>query len=125
MSQYVWTNFEGNYDIDPTIDPLGGQNQGASVNGSFRVVGNSGAIAIHAVPFPNNLILLWQRPSNQNSTGPDPYVAAANGTQQEVAAFYNLTSNTFQPFHITEHPFCSGETLLPDGQALIVGGEPL
>ena len=48
---------------------------------------------------------------------------AANGTQQEVGAFYNMTSNTFVPFHIAEHPFCSAHTLLPDGQAFVLGGE--
>lgn len=46
-----------------------------------------------------------------------------NGTQTEIAALYNMTSNTFVPFHITEHPFCGAHTLLPDGRAIIVGGE--
>ena len=26
VSQYVWTNFEGNYNIDPSYDPTVGQN---------------------------------------------------------------------------------------------------
>ena len=45
-----------------------------------------------------------------------------NGTQTEMAAIYNMTDNTFKPYHITEHPFCSAHTLLPDGNAIIVGG---
>ena len=45
-----------------------------------------------------------------------------NGTQTEVAALYNMTDNTFVPFHIPESPFCSGHTLLPDGQGLVIGG---
>ena len=48
-----------------------------------------------------------------------------NNTQTEMAAIYNMTSNTFTPFHITEHPFCSAQTLLPDGQGIIVGGKGL
>ena len=39
-----------------------------------------------------------------------------------MAAIYNMTDNTFKPYHITEHPFCSAHTLLPDGNAIIVGG---
>lgn len=46
-----------------------------------------------------------------------------NGTQTEVAALYNMTDNTFVPFHIPESPFCSGHTLLPDGRGLVIGGE--
>ena len=47
-----------------------------------------------------------------------------NGNNTEVAAMYNMTSNTFKPYHIAEHPFCSGHTLLPNGSAIIVGGRP-
>ena len=47
----------------------------------------------------------------------------ANGTQSEVAAIYNMTSNTYVPFHIAEAPQASGHILLPDGRGLIVGGE--
>ena len=36
---------------------------------------------------------------------------------------YNLTSNTFVPYHVAELPICGGHTLLPDGRALIVGGK--
>lgn len=46
-----------------------------------------------------------------------------NDIQAEIAAIYNSTSNTFRPFHMKEHPFCSGQTLLPNGQGIIVGGE--
>ena len=49
----------------------------------------------------------------------------ANGTQTELAAIYNMTDNTFVPFHIPESPFCSGHLLLPDGRGLVIGGEPL
>lgn len=45
-----------------------------------------------------------------------------NNTRAEIAAIYNMTDNTFKPFHITEHPFCSAQTLLPNGQGVIVGG---
>ena len=45
-----------------------------------------------------------------------------NGTQSETAAIYNLTSNTYQPFHITEEAEAGGHVLLPDGRGIIVGG---
>jgi len=50
-------------------------------------------------------------------------VQVDNKTETEMAAIYNMTDNTFKPFHIKEHPFCSGQTLLPSGQGIIVGGE--
>ena len=45
-----------------------------------------------------------------------------NGTRVETAALYNLTDNTYVPFHITESPLCSGHVLLQDGTAFVVGG---
>ena len=51
-------------------------------------------------------------------------VNTPSGRRTEMAAIYNTSSNTFTPFHITEHPFCAGHTLLPDGRkAIIVGGK--
>ena len=47
-----------------------------------------------------------------------------NGTQSETAALYNLSSNTYTPFHITEEAEAGGHILLPDGRGLIVGGVP-
>ena len=32
-------------------------------NGSFKVVGNSGMISVHAIPFPNGEILFYGRPA--------------------------------------------------------------
>lgn len=46
-----------------------------------------------------------------------------NGTTSECSAMYNLTSNTFVPYHVAELPICGGHTLLPEGRALIVGGK--
>ena len=46
-----------------------------------------------------------------------------NGTTSECAALYYLENNTFVPYHVAELPICGGHTLLPDGRALIVGGE--
>ena len=46
-----------------------------------------------------------------------------NGTTSECAAMYNLTSNTFVPYHVAELPICGGHILLPDGRAFIVGGK--
>lgn len=37
----------------------------ASGAGSWRVVGNSGCIAVHALPFTNELLLLMARPNNE------------------------------------------------------------
>ena len=42
-----------------------------AVNGSFRVVGNTGAIAAHAVPFANDLVLFLIRPNARIDFGGD------------------------------------------------------
>ena len=151
----------------------------ASTCGSWQVVGNSGALAVHAVPTTSDIVLFMQRPNNRNGSGDDPYLTVRpfklleglqeimwacnnqdahnsanrqssgeicclvptvlaelayclrellidlkveNGTQTEIAAIYNMTDNTFKPYHIREHPFCGAHTLLPDGNAIIVGG---
>ena len=53
------------------------------------------------------------------------FLQVDNGTQTEIAAIYNMTDNTFEPYHIKENPFCGGQTLLANGQGVLVGGEPL
>ena len=45
-----------------------------------------------------------------------PVVQVNDGIQTEIAALYDTSTNTFEPYHITEHPFCSGHTILPDGE---------
>ena len=45
-----------------------------STDGSWKVVGNAGALAVHAVPFSNDLVLFMQRPNNLNGSGDDPYL---------------------------------------------------
>ena len=42
--------------------------------GSWKVVGNAGALAVHAIPFTNGLILFMSRPNNRNGSGDDPYL---------------------------------------------------
>ena len=60
---------------------------------------------------------------HMHTLGTDTLAASQvdDGTQTEIAALYDMTTNTFVPYHITEHPFCSGHTLLPDGRGIIVG----
>lgn len=41
----------------------------ASQAGSWRVVGNSGAVALQALPFTNDLVLFMARPLNENGGG--------------------------------------------------------
>lgn len=41
---------------------------GAAVNGSYKVVGNSGAVPIHALPFTIELLLFMTRGANYNGT---------------------------------------------------------
>ncbi|KAL0048178.1 hypothetical protein WJX82_009358 [Trebouxia sp. C0006] len=117
----------GTYNIDPSLDPAASNpTANASGVGSWRVVGNSGSIAVHALPFTNDLLLLMARPNNEEGdqdTALTNYLTVDNGTQTEVAALYNMTDNTFVPFHIPESPFCSGHTLLPDGRGLVIGGD--
>ena len=50
------------------------------------------------------------------------YEQVDGGTQSEVAAIYNLTSNTFTPYHVPQLAEASGHILLPDGRGLIIGG---
>ena len=45
-----------------------------STNGSWQVVGNAGALAVHAIPFVNDLVLFMSRPSNLNDSNDDPYL---------------------------------------------------
>lgn len=49
-------------------------------------------------------------------------VRYGNTTQPESGALYNTATNTFTPLHIAENPFCGAQTLLPDGQGVVVGG---
>ncbi len=44
---------------------------GAAQNGSWRVVGNSGSVPVHALPFTNELVLFMQRGNNGNGTAYD------------------------------------------------------
>ena len=66
---------------------------------------------------------LFQQHCFKHLLGTDTLAAPQvdDGTQTEIAALYDMTTNTFVPYHITEHPFCSGHTLLPDGRGIIVG----
>ena len=42
--------------------------------------------------------------------------------QPQIAAVYNLNSNTFRRFPMTDSPFCSGHIQLRNGSVLVVGG---
>lgn len=41
----------------------------AAQAGSWQVVGNSGAVALQALPFTNDLVLFLARPLNENGGG--------------------------------------------------------
>lgn len=41
---------------------------GAQTNGTWRVVGNAGAVPIHALPFTDETVLFWERNSNNNGS---------------------------------------------------------
>nr|QOL01228.1 putative extracellular protein TR9_036 [Trebouxia lynnae] len=116
----------GQYNVDPSVNPTPVANgPPASEAGSWDVVGNSGAVALQALPFTNDQVLFIARPLNQNGGGDASLtnmLTVDNGTQSETAALYNMSSNTFTPFHITEEAEAAGHILLPDGRGLIVGG---
>ena len=42
--------------------------------------------------------------------------------QPLIAAFYNLNSNSYRRFPMTDSPFCSGHVQLVNGKILVVGG---
>ncbi|KAK9866371.1 hypothetical protein WJX84_008187 [Apatococcus fuscideae] len=130
FAKYPYPRPEGEYAIDPRIDPardfpIPGNRSPA--NGTYKVVGVSGAISVHAIPFPNGEILFYGRGS-EGFGGGDPagpganFLRVDNGQWTEIASIYNTITNTYQPFHITESPFCGAQTLLPDGRAILVGG---
>lgn len=116
------------YGIDPAIDPavlnpLAGVD--VQQKGSWRVIGNTGSKGAHAILFANDLVLFMERPNWGIRPQPNSYLVVDNGETSECAAMYNLTSNTFVPYHVAELPICGGHTLLPDGRAFIVGGQDL
>lgn len=47
----------------------------AAAVGSFAVVGDTGAAAVHALPFANDLLFLVWRASNLNGTSFNPLLA--------------------------------------------------
>ena len=59
---------------------------GAQTNGSWRVVGNSGSVPVHALPF-TNIVLFMQRGNNANGTSYDPDL---------VVCHYMLWSHSFR-----------------------------
>lgn len=54
---------------DVSASYLAGNNP--AVNGTFKVVGNTGAIAAHAIPFANDLVLFLIRPNSRIAFGGD------------------------------------------------------
>lgn len=133
FGQYPYPRKEGEYGIDPKVDPNivnpipGNDSPG---NGSYKIVGNSGMIGVHAIPFSNGEVLFFGRPAEPygggDPAGPNIHyltVGSGNDTWTEIASIYDLKTNTYKPFHIPEAPFCGAQTLLPDGRAIIVGGE--
>ncbi|KAK9834801.1 hypothetical protein WJX74_010970 [Apatococcus lobatus] len=93
--------------------------QAAATGGSWAVVGNSGAIAIHFTAHTNGQALIMQRPDGPN---PNPYLQNADGSH-EIAAFFDMNTYSIIPFHIQQSPFCAGHLVLPNGNGLVVGGD--
>ncbi|KAK9825584.1 hypothetical protein WJX74_007675 [Apatococcus lobatus] len=59
-----------------------------------------------------------------NPRNPNPYLQTdPEGTAHDIAALLDLFTMTFERFHITESPFCSGHVIMPNGLGLIVGGD--
>ena len=63
--------------------------------GSWKVVGNSGAIAIHALPFTNELMLLLSRPANY-----------AGGGDASLLDTLTVCLLRYQPAGTHHHNFC-------------------
>ncbi|KAL0048241.1 hypothetical protein WJX82_010870 [Trebouxia sp. C0006] len=127
VSNYKYTYPAEHFDVPVNVDPsLQVFAEGATLNGSWRVIGSTGQIAIHILPFANGLDLIMGRAySYTNSSAEDTLVDVpyGNTTQPESGALYNTSTNTFVPLHIAENPFCGAQTLLPNGQGVVVGGD--
>ncbi|KAA6418817.1 MAG: hypothetical protein FRX49_11174 [Trebouxia sp. A1-2] len=127
VSNYKYTYPAEHFDVPVNVDPsLQVSAEGATLNGSWRVIGSTGQIAIHVLPFANGLDLIMGRAySYTNSSAEDTLVDVpyGNTSQPECGAMYNTSTNTFVPLHIAENPFCGAQALLPDGQGVVVGGD--
>lgn len=55
------------------------------MNGSYKVVGNSGAVPIHALPFTNELVLFMTRGANYNGTQYSGFLNVGLGTSGMTA----------------------------------------
>lgn len=105
--------------IDKTDDEsLFRSNRHASVSslqGSFRIVGQSGVPAMAAVLMPNGNVVFLDKVENYTQLTLD------NG-RYAYSADFNLTTNTPRGLPYTTNAFCTGGAFLADGCVISVGG---
>lgn len=93
--------------------------------GKWDRVGSSGGACVHLIQLPNNRVLCIERPHiapyppNPNTGG---FLATEISLMERVNADGTWTSK-FTVNDLTNSPFCGGQSQLPDGSILSVGGD--
>src|SRR5262245_40477354 len=90
------------------------QGQGPEIVGQWSPVTEWPFVAIHTSVLPNGKVLMW---SNDDDPAGGPVLGKSNSyiwdpATGAITTFQNNTTNVF----------CSGHTLMPDGQVFVTGG---
>ncbi|KAJ3170057.1 hypothetical protein HDU87_000469 [Geranomyces variabilis] len=89
----------------------------------------TGSVGIHAIVTaagPLGSILYMERGHVNGDRPLQNIYTLVNGSPHpygEVASLYDIASGRFQPIRMDDHPFCAGHHSLPNGNALIIGGD--
>ena len=77
------------HELDRLLVCLAGNNSPS--NGSYTVIGNSGMISVHAIPFPNGEILFYGRPGEPygggDPAGPNIHYLTVSQPASAIALF--------------------------------------
>ncbi|OJD19506.1 hypothetical protein AJ78_00575 [Emergomyces pasteurianus Ep9510] len=89
--------------------------QPGTINGNFKIVGQSGVPAMSAALLPNGRVVFVDKVENYTQLVLD------NG-QYAYSSEYDPVTNTVVPLSYKTNAFCSGGVFLDDGRLLNIGG---
>jgi hypothetical protein len=90
--------------------------------GQYRILGNTGILAIHTALLPNSdSVLIWNR-RHKDGTPYQPGVIGPDG-HAEVTAVFDTNTAKYVTKVMRAAPFCSGGSHLYDGSVLVAGGD--